>query len=623
MSGFLTAPKRAVALIAALVLLGAGSARALPIYFTSFEGDVPFVGGPEWRLPPRHPWAQNSNDPMARRTIGDNDPNLFNPVRTRTGIRSAYQHETFSQWSAMQEWGMDLYDNFYVRAWVWFDRERERLTNVQTPCFDNVDRFIQSGVVTAADDGGTPIPGWPACRISKPGITDSNTYFHMSTEPIAYIRITSGDAAGKEWFIRRPTFYTCGGPPYGYNPFWNINQTLEVEPKAPNTQNPVAAGVKPGDTYEIYGAIAPLYRAVQMWVENRQLRDFAKFGIWHRFGGEATAATGPQCSDTNNWKYFTRQGDNGVNGYYDTPWVDTGIHRGYDFTGWHSLEIRVYGDNPNPFKHQQFHFLVDGQIVGTAPRYTAEGRIPFNRLQIGGLAVSQEWAFWDDIEVGLLPEAGTQVVTVNSIGDARSLPKGTWVQLPQSVVNRVGPGWFQIQAPDRSAGIRCLHNVPDAGPGTRIAKGDVIIPVGRIDVVNGCEKVLSVLAPQLVARGAAVPEGQELFANARDLRADSPSLKGLFVATAGWIVNTGDNSTYLYISDGSSHENEPGGQDPWCYTRVKVRADGLAFTGFEYLKVRGVLGCEDGEPVIYVSNLDQDVEVLSDFELWPWWKDCQ
>jgi hypothetical protein len=351
--------------------------------------------------------------------------------------------------------------------------------------------------------------------------------------------------------------------------------------------------------------------------------DIAKIGIWHRFGGEATAATGPQCSDTNNWKYFTRQGDSQLNGYYDTPWVDTGIHRGHDFTGWHSLEIRVYGDNPDPFKHQQFHFLVDGQIVGTAPRYTAGGPVPFNRLQIGGLAVSQEWAFWDDIEVGLLPEAGAQVIEVSSIGEARSLPEGTWVQLPESVVHRVGPGWFQIQAPDRSAGIRCLHSVPDAGPGTRISKGDVIIPVGRIDVVNGCEKVLSVLVPRLVARGAALPSQQPLYANARDLRADSPTLKGLFVETAGWIVNTGDNSTYLYISDGSSHRNAPGGQDLWCYTRVKVAGDGLAFTGFEYLRVRGVLGCDGDEPVIYLSNFEEDIEVLSDFELWNWWKDCR
>ncbi len=291
----------------------------------------------------------------------------------RTGNKSANQAETFSQWAAMRDFGVDLYDNFYVKAWVNFQNEKERLVNIQPPCTcaypegppnyykDYTDVLINKGFVTAADDGGQEIvfPGWPAGRLSMPSITDSNTYFHSPAgqNPMAYFRMTSGDAIGQEFTIEAPKFYTTGGPPYGYNPTWNLSQTLQVSPRTPNTLNPVAAGVKPGDSYEVRGTVAPLYRAIQMWISHSERKDFAKFGIWHRYTGDPTCNGGVpniQCSDSNNWKYFSRNdGQGGVNGFLGNPWVDTGIHRGYDFSGWHSIEIRVYGDNEDPQKHQK------------------------------------------------------------------------------------------------------------------------------------------------------------------------------------------------------------------------------------------------------------------------------
>jgi len=279
--------------ILALLPIWAGS---VPLYFTSFEEDTPFVGGPEWQKPPDYPWMQNSNDPM----------NIVTGT-ARTGSKSANQAETFTQWAAMRDFGVDMYDNFYVKAWVNFQNEKERLVNIQPPCTcaypegppnyykDYTDVLINKGVVTAADDGGKEIvfPGWPAGRLSMPSITDSNTYFHSPAgqNPMAYFRMTSGHAIGKEWTIEAPKFYTTGGPPYGYNPTWNLNQTLQVSPRTPNTLNPVAAGVKPGDSYEVRGTVAPLYRAIQMWISHSERKDFAKFGIWHRT--PTTGSTSP------------------------------------------------------------------------------------------------------------------------------------------------------------------------------------------------------------------------------------------------------------------------------------------------------------------------------------------
>ena len=165
---------------------------------------------------------------MYQRRVDDNDPNLYNPVRAHTGSQSAYQHETFSMNCAMHDFGQDLYENFYVKAWVWLDPAKERLVNVQRPCEDG-DFFITSGTVTASGDGGQIIPnaGAKTCMLSDPFIEDSHNYFHGY--PTARPKPGSGvscplnhrtSARGKRWDVysatSRQARLACR-PPHGYN----------------------------------------------------------------------------------------------------------------------------------------------------------------------------------------------------------------------------------------------------------------------------------------------------------------------------------------------------------------------------------------------------------------------
>lgn len=570
--------------------------------------------GTEWQKPPAYPWAQNSNDPM----------NIVNGGRT--GNKAANQAETFSQWSAMHDigypLGADPADNFYVKAWINFGRERERLVNPGvTPCScalpggppdywqDWTDAVVYSGAITSADDGGSPInyPGWPACRVTKPSISDANTYYSdlrgNATIPTFVLTMLSGDAAGKQWIVQAPEYYTCGGPPYGTIPVgfcdWDYNHRLQVTPKAPNSQNPVAAGVKPGDTYEIRGSVAPLYRAVQMFVDNANQDDFAKFGIWHRYSGAAECNAGSpnsQCRDSNDWKYLVKETGGTPHDFLDNPWTDTGIWRGPNFTGWHSYEVRVYGDNADPNKDKKFQFFVDGNLIATAPRYTAQGLVPLNRVEIGGLAVSQESAQWDDFEIGLLPESGS-VTQLSSVGAVKDTPEGTWVALPPAVVDAAGDTWYHVQGPGRAGGVRCLY---DKGSSETLKPGDVVVATGKVTTPAGtCEKVISALNPHVVQRGA--PYLPPVWVNYRDLRGDYPSLLGAYIATWGEVINTGEISPdYFYIDDHS----DPSGNG---MIKVYTGSGNNVVSPYIWVTVRGILGCENGQRVIRIAN-DNDVD---------------
>lgn len=593
------------AAVAVAVVSAAPSAAGKILYFTSFEeigtNGVTFVGGPEWQKPPAYPWSQNGNDPMNIVEGG------------RTGSRSANQAETFSQWSAMRDFGQDL-DNFYVKAWVNFSRERERLVNPGVPTCtcppplgpptfftDWSNAVVVSGSVTAVDDGGAPIPGWPACRLTKPSFTDANTWMWdlrgNSTMPEFTVTVTSGAAAGKQWIVEVPTYYTCGGSPFGTVPdqYWDYSHRLQIKPKSPNVQNPVAAGVKPGDTYEIRGAVAPMYRAIQLWVENRDHSDFAKFGIWHRYTGDTACPDGQasvMCSQSNNWKYLAKS-VNGPN-FLNNTWTDTGIHRGFNFTGWHSLEIRVYGANSNPAKANTMHYLVDGQLMATAPRDPSLAG--FNRMEIGGLAVSQEPAQWDDIEIGFLPE-GPEVVDLPGLAAIRTAPADSWVKLPPARVEKVGKGWFLLQSLDRASGVRCVYSVAPPQEDQVVRPGDIVEPVGRV-VVEDCERVLYAMNPHVVARNG-LYQSKPYWANYRDLRGNAPTMQGQYIKAWGRVTGFEAYGSDIIIDDMSDPNNADG---------IQVLTDILVGTG-DYVFVQGVLGCRAGRPVIYTGS-DEDISIV-------------
>ena len=624
----------ALALLALVLVAGAASSAVL--YNTSFElpviDVVRSIDGPEWQKTPTHPGEGNANDVMYQRRVGDNDPNLFNPARAHTGSQSAYQHETFSMNCAMHDFGQDLYENFYVKAWVWLDPAKERLVNVQRPC-EGGDFFITSGTVTASGDGGQVIPnaGAKTCMLSDPFIEDSHNCVHggypdcQSASPSGSgvscplgpdIEMTSGAAVGKRWDVYSPTYYgkpgfPCQGPPYAYNSSWNINQKLHVRPQAddPNPQLPYAAGVRPGDTYEIRGATAPLYRSIHMWVENRgepidsdpnfrwnNQKDWAKFGIYHRYGGDSQSAIGAQCTDTNNWKFLTRKNaDSSLNDYYG-EWTDTGVARSLTTAGWHSIQTNVYAD--------RFEFLVDDAVIATAPRYTAEGPVAFNRVQIGGLAVSQEPAFWDDIEIGTLP-GGLEIEALPTVQAARNEDDGAWVSLPAGVVDMVGEGWFHVQGQDFTGGIRCAMPEVYSNGGALInsvSKGDLVSLTGKIATVNGCEKILMPLNPNVLAHNQ--PFAAPLFATHRSL-AGPPSTSGLSVTTTGWVVDDGDWMTYFYIKDA----NDMFGVqvfDP------KIKVYGQTPGPYNFVIVKGIAACENGEPVIHTGGAEDGI-----ISVWP------
>ncbi|MEI6914178.1 MAG: hypothetical protein WCL39_03510 [Armatimonadota bacterium] len=571
--------------------------------------------GTEWVLPPRYPWAQNSNDPMSYSNNG------------RTGNHSLYQSETFSQWSYMHEIGYNLgqdpSQNFYVKAWINFGKERERLINPGVPpctCApavgtDWTNGVIAKGTITGASDGGEVVnyPNWnDPCRLTKPSISDANIWYDNlkwnSSMPTYVVTMLTGAATGKQWLIELPNYYLCGNPAsYGYVPdgfcAWNYNHQLQVSPKAPNTQNPVTAGVQPGDQYQITGAIGPLYRAVQMWLDNSNQpagypEDFAKFGIWHRYTGTSACPGGVPngiCSDSNNWKYMVRETGTTPNDFFANPWYDTGIHRGFNFTGWHSYEIRVYGDNADPAKNRKFHFLVDGTLIATGSRYNNNGDlIPLNRLEIGGLAVSQESTQWDDVEIGLLPESGT-VQQLSSVSGLLDVAEGTWVSLPETVIDASGPGWYHIQGPGRTGGIRGIYT---QGNSAQLKPGDKIVPTGQV-VMNGCEKVLNAFNPHLVSRGNSYEP--PIWATHKSIKVSAPTLIGISVATWGDVIldEQGLIPGQFMISDHSS--------DPDVPIKVYMADTQGLLLPYQYVTVRGILGCENGMPVIYLGDDSQIV----------------
>ncbi len=632
----------ALALLALVLVAGAASSAVL--YNTSFELPKIPAGataihvdndGAEWKYTPFHPWGGEGNQIMWLRGVDvANDPNFRNPVRARTGVQSAYQHEISAVNSAMHDFGQDLYENFYVKAWVWLEPVRERVAN-GAPC-EAVDYFVTSGTITSADDGGVPIPGWESytCRKSDPHIADEHNFFHTmysgscsQTSPTGggtscpvgpYLEMTSGAAVGKRWDIYRPTFYTCGGAPYTYNPSWDTDPNpgkvvldhhkLHLVPQAddPNPQPPYAAGVRPGDTYIIRGSVNPLYRNIQMWVENRgepidmdplyrwqNQKDFAKFGILHRRDDDG----GYQCSDTNNWSFLTRKSGNaGLNDYYYGDWTDTGVLRDVQTAGWHSIQISVFSD--------RFDFLLDDVVVGTAPRYTDEGPVAFNRVQIGGLHASQEPAFWDDIEIGTLP-GGLEIEALPTVQAARNEDDGAWVSLPAGVVDMVGEGWFHVQGQDFTGGIRCAMPEVYSNGGALInsvSKGDLVSLTGKIATVNGCEKILMPLNPNVLAHNQ--PFSAPLFATHRSL-AGPPSTSGLSVTTTGWVVDDGDWMTYFYIKDA----NDMFGVqvfDP------KIKVYGQTPGPYNFVIVKGIAACENGEPVIHTGGAEDGI-----ISVWP------
>ncbi len=597
---------------------------------------TPFEDGPEWRKPPGYPWKQNANDPMVGRVVGDNQQGLFTAV-AHSGTHSIYRHENFNQQSAYYDFGRDLVDNFYVKVWVYYEQEKERIVNVGVPVCTSgpwTNTLLGSGTITGADDGGQLInwPGAPPCAISKPSITDANTYFHNAVPgtgsnylgtKIITIKSPTNVVRGT-WQIEVLTNYwdpsVCSPAapfPNQWNPTWNISKTLQVTPYSPTTLNPVAAGVQPGDTYEISGAAGPLYRAVHLWLENRgtqdpetgdwsNQQDWGKIAIWHRY-------VGGLCADGNNWKTFNRV-DN--NNFLSEAWTDISpfnLHNFANTTGWHSIEIRVYGSNADPNKNQKMLYFIDGNLVATKSRY-APG-IGFNRIELGGLAVSQMYSFWDDVEIGFLPtsEGGPVVHDLGSISEVHSKSDGDWVTLPQAVIDIVHPpevgiettGWYHIQVPGQPGGVKCVNVENLESPSIGLKLGDLVAVSGQVglNVDNGCGKVLYPMTPKLIMRGQSF---SPIVVDLRGLKlATLPTLQGTRIKTWGKVVDS-DLFTSFHLDDGSG---------AFGTTGIKVLADqsGASVLPDTFVTVVGLVECQNtgpggtDEPVIRVIDVVNDI----------------
>lgn len=154
------------------------------------------------------------------------------------------------------------------------------------------------------------------------------------------------------------------------------------------------------------------------------------------------------------------------------------------------------------------------------------------------------------------------------LSDAKSRADGTLVSITGQVVTAAFTGYFYVEEPDRSSGIRVTGSA---------AVGSTVSVTGPITTIDG-ERVIDATSVSGVGSGSVDPLGITGDAAARD-----GLTRGLLVKAWGRVTETG--SGWFTMSDGSA-------------TALKVY--GAASTG-QYVAVTGALGAEStGSGVISV-----------------------
>lgn len=174
-----------------------------------------------------------------------------------------------------------------------------------------------------------------------------------------------------------------------------------------------------------------------------------------------------------------------------------------------------------------------------------------------------------------------QVQEVATVGAAKHLPLGTLVALRGKVVTGAFSGFFYMQEPDRSSGIKVVSTVP-------VNVGDIVDAVGVVSVSDGERQISAgILSAMGVAGEQPKPLGirGDALGGGR-LNGYTPGITGgigannigLLVTTWGKVTTSG--SDYFYI------ESKPG-----CSIKVKSGAL-LKPTAGKLVAITGISTCD-------------------------------
>lgn len=146
--------------------------------------------------------------------------------------------------------------------------------------------------------------------------------------------------------------------------------------------------------------------------------------------------------------------------------------------------------------------------------YPSVDRVIFRFGEPGSVLVDYLWF------AGTHPDAGG--VEAASIGALRGMPDGTRVTVEDVVVTNTFGGFFYVEEPDRSAGIR----VAASGP---YILGDILTLGGTVEVVDG-ERTF---VPDSVTKSGRHDPLAPLTVQAGQIGRSAPELTGLYVRTWG------------------------------------------------------------------------------------------
>lgn len=185
-----------------------------------------------------------------------------------------------------------------------------------------------------------------------------------------------------------------------------------------------------------------------------------------------------------------------------------------------------------------------------------------------------------------------------TIGEARKLPDGQFVQLHNAVVTagtaEMG-GSFYMQAENRSAGILVATNVT-------VRQGDVAAVCGTLATTGG-ERRIDASNVEIVSSGTTLPSPLGIPQASLVTGVDSA---GLLVSVWGRVTSAG--SGYIQIDDGSGLTGSDGSAGIRVYGDVPSNLVG------KFVSVTGIPGTavQSGTPIVIIRirSMD-DVSVLS------------
>jgi len=227
-----------------------------------------------------------------------------------------------------------------------------------------------------------------------------------------------------------------------------------------------------------------------------------------------------------------------------------------------------------------------GSALISPSRFAAPGDIV---SVLGRVKEGPSGRYIDACEVKIVTPAPIQ--QPGSIAEARGLPDGTWVQLPESVVSAAWVNHKFIEQPDRAAGLEMRGAIMPA-------LADRVRVIGRMATLNGA-RVIDAYSIETVSTGNVLPKS--VGASGRSLRIGAPAPEGMVITTWGKVVRVSQawSPDWVEIDDGSRSPDQP-------YVRVQLSDWRQVPPVGAFVRATGGLGYANSggqpQPVIYTRS---------------------